>query len=66
MFQTLLLDKYKKDDSAGSLFVCKRQINLSLKFLRKWKKDIWNDLNVKRITDNRTFMKNQHCKLCNN
>lgn len=60
---------YKKHDSAESLFVCKRQRNLSLKFLRKWKQDIWNDLNVKRIIDNRTFMrtmKPRDSELCNN
>ena len=50
-----LLNKNKKDNSAGNLFVYKRQINFCVKLLRKSKKDFHNNLSVKRITDNRKF-----------
>ena len=50
-----LLDKNKKDNSAGNLFAYKRQINFCVKLLGKSKKDFYNNLSVKRITDNRKF-----------
>ena len=50
-----LLNKYRKNNSAGNLFAYKRQINLCVKLLRKSKKVFYNNLNVKRITDNRKF-----------
>ena len=50
-----LLDKYRKYNSAENLFAYKRQRNLCVKLLRKSKKDFYNNLNVKRITDNRKF-----------
>ena len=55
MTRTRLLNKYRKDNSAGNLFVYKRQRNLCVKLLRKSKKVSYNNLNVKRITDNRKF-----------
>ena len=55
MTRTRLLDKYGKDNSAGNLFAYKRQRNLCVKRLRKSKKVFYNNLNVKRITDNRKF-----------
>ena len=55
MTRTRLLDKYGKDNSAGNLFAYKRQRNLCVKLLRKSKKVFYNNLNVKRITDNRKF-----------
>ena len=55
MSRTRLLNKYKKYNSAENLFAYKRQRNLCVKLLRKSKKDIYNNLNVKRITDNRKF-----------
>ena len=51
MTRTGLLNKYRKDNSAGNLFSYKRQRNL----LRKSKKVFYNNLNVKRITNNRKF-----------
>ena len=55
MTRTRLLNKYRKDTSAGNLFAYKRQINFCFKLLRKSKIDFYNNLNLKRITDNRKF-----------
>ena len=55
MTRTRLLNKYRKDNSAGNLFAYKRKRNFCVKLLRKSKKDFYNNLNVKRITDNRKF-----------
>ena len=55
MTRTCLLNKYRKDDSAGNLFAYKRQRNVCVKLLRKSSKKFYNNLNVKRITDNRRF-----------
>ena len=51
MTRTRLLDKYGKDNSAGNLPIYKRQRNFCVKLLRKSKKDFYNNLNVKRITN---------------
>ena len=53
MTRTRLLNKYRKDNSAENLFAYKRQRKFCVKLLRKSKKDFYNNLNVKRITDNR-------------
>ena len=50
-----LLNKCRKDNSAGNLFAYKRQRNFCVKLLRKSKKNFYNNLNVKRITDHRKF-----------
>ena len=50
-----LLNKYRKDKIAGNLFAFKRQRKICVKLLRKSKKDFHNNLNLKRITENRTF-----------
>ena len=55
MTRTRLYNKYRKYNSAENLFAYKRQRNLCVKLLRKSKKDFCNNLNVKRITDNRKF-----------
>ena len=55
MTQMCLLNKYRKDNSAGNLFAYKRQRNLCVKLLKKSKKVFYNNLNVKRITNNRKF-----------
>ena len=55
MTRTRLLDKYRKDNSAENLFAYKRQRNSYVKLLRKSKKNFYNNLNVKRMTDNRKF-----------
>ena len=48
-----LLNKCRKDNSAGNPFAYKRQRNLCVKLLRNSKKFFYNILNVKRITDKR-------------
>ena len=55
MTRTCLLNKYREDNSAGNLFAYRRQRNLCLKLLRKFKKVFYNNLNVESITDNRKF-----------
>ena len=55
MTRDFLLNKYRKYNSAKILFVYKRQRNLCVKLLRKSKKDFYNNLSVKRITNNRKF-----------
>ena len=55
MTRTRLLNKYRKDNSAENLFTYKRQRNICVKLLRKSKKVFYNNLNMKRITDNRTI-----------
>ena len=55
MAQILLLNKYRKDNSARNLFAYKRQRNLCVKLLGKSKKVFYNNVNVKRITDNKIF-----------
>ena len=55
MSRTRLLIKYRKNNSAGNLFAYKRQRNFCVKLLRKSKKNFYNNLNVKRITDHRKF-----------
>ena len=55
MTRTRLLNKCRKDNSAGNLFAQKRQRNLCVKLLRKSKKVFYNNLNVNIITDNRKF-----------
>ena len=60
MTRTRLLNKCRKYNSAEKLFACKSkgifvQMNLCVELLRKSKKDFYNKLNVKRITDNRKF-----------
>ena len=55
MARTRLLNKYRKDDIAGNLFAYKRQRNFCVKLLRKSKNNFYNNLNVKRMTDNRKF-----------
>ena len=55
MARTHLLNKYSKDNSTGNLFAHKKLRNLCVKLLRKSRKVFYNNLNVKRITDNRKF-----------
>ena len=55
MTRTNLLNKYRKGNSAENLFTYKRLRNFCVKLLIKSKKDFYNNLNVKRITDNTKF-----------
>ena len=53
--RTRLLNKYRKDNSAGNLFAYKRQRNPCVQLLRKSKNVFYNNFNLKRITNNRKF-----------
>ena len=55
MSRTRLLNKYRRNNIAGNLFAYKRQRNFCVKLLRKSKNNFYNNLNVKRMTDNRKF-----------
>ena len=55
MTWTRLLNKYRKDNSAGNLFSYERQRNICAKLLKKSKKVFYDNFNVKRITDNIKF-----------
>ena len=55
MSRTRLLNKYRRNNNAGNLFAYKRQRNFCVKLLRKFKKNFYNNFNVKGITDNRKF-----------
>ena len=55
MTRTRVLNKYRKDNSAGNLFTYRRQKTFCVKLLRKSKKDFYNNLNVNRRNNNRTF-----------
>ena len=43
MTRTCLVNKYRKDNSAGNLFSYKGQRNLCVKLLRKSRKDFYNN-----------------------
>ena len=55
MNRTRPLNNYRKDNSAGNLVAYKRLRNLCVALQKKSKKVFYNNLNVKRITDNRKF-----------
>ena len=54
MTRNRLLNKHWKDNSAGNPFAYKIQRIFCVKLLRK-SKNFYNNLNVKRMTDNRKF-----------
>ena len=64
MIRNRLLNKCRKDNSARNHFAYKRQRNLCVKLLRKHRKVFYNNLNVKRTTNNRTFLSNYQSKFC--
>ena len=53
MTRTLLLNKYRKDNSAGNLFASKRQRNLCVKLLKKSKKLFKANFTDKTLKDER-------------
>ena len=55
MTWTRLLNKYRKGNSARNLFSYERQRNICVKLLKKSKKILYDNFNVKRITDNIKF-----------
>ena len=57
MNQSRILNKFKKDNSEQNKWACKKQRNLCVKLLKKAKRTFYNTLNVKKISDNKTFWK---------
>ena len=55
MTRTKLLNKFHKDKSDLNRKAYNKQRNYCVKILRKSKKDYFNSLNVKQITDNKKF-----------
>ena len=52
-----VLNKFREDRTISSHVAYKRQRNICVKLLRKTKKDFFNNLDVKRVTDNKQFWK---------
>ena len=57
MARTRLLNKHRKDNSTLSKIEYNKQRNICVKLLRKSKKDFYNNLNAKSITDSKSFWK---------
>ena len=51
------LNKLRKFNCLKSQLAYKRQRNYSVKLLKRSKKDFYNNLNVKKVTDNKHFWK---------
>ena len=52
-----LLNRYRKEKTEATRSAYKRQRNCCVKLLRKTKKEFYNNLNVKYITENKLFWK---------
>ena len=57
MARSRLLNKHRKDNSTLSKIDYNKQRNICVKLLRKSKKDFYNNLNAKSITDSKSFWK---------
>ena len=57
MVRTQLLNKFRKENSFISELACKKQRNFCTKLIKKTKGDVYNNLNVNKITDNKSFGK---------
>ena len=57
MTRTRLLNKLRKFNCPGNQLTYKRQRNYCLKLLKRSKKDFYNNLKVKQVTDNKDFWK---------
>ena len=57
MTRSRLLNKYKKEKTEESRVKYKKQRNFCVNLLRRTKKNFYNNLDVKQITDNRLFWK---------
>ena len=57
MNRSRLLNKFKKDNSEQNKWAYKKQRNLCVKLLKKAKRTFYNTLDVKKISDNKTFWK---------
>ena len=57
MNRSRLFNKFKKDNSEQNKWAYKKQRNLCVKLLKKAKRTFYNTLDVKKISDNKTFWK---------
>ena len=57
MERTRLLNKLRKFNCPENQSAYKRQRNYCVKLLKRSKKDFYNNLNVKKVTDNKYFWK---------
>ena len=57
MTTSRLLNKFRQESTILSHVAYKKQRNICIKLLRKTKKDFFNNLDVKRVTDNKQFCK---------
>ena len=57
MTRTRLLNKLRKFNCPENQLAYKRQRNYCVKLLKRSKKDFYNNLNVKKVTDNKHFWK---------
>ena len=57
MNRSSLLNRYREEETEATSTAYKRQRNFCVKLLRKTKKEFYNNLNVKYITENKLFWK---------
>ena len=57
MNRSRLLNKFKKDNSKQNKWAYEKQRNLCVKLLKKAKRTFYNTVDVKKISDNKTFWK---------
>ena len=57
MVRTQLLNKFRKENSFINELAYKRQRNFCTTLIRKTKRNFYNNLNVNKITDNKSFWK---------
>ena len=57
MTRSRILNKFRQERTTSSYVVCKKQRNICTKLLRKTKKGFFNNIDVKRLTDNKQFWK---------
>ena len=57
MTRSRLKNKFNKNSSAKNWNSYKKQINFCLKFLRQTKKKYFHNIDVKKVSDNKTFWK---------
>ena len=57
MVRTQFLNKFRKGNSFINELAYKRQRNFCTRFIKKTKRNFYNNLNVNQITDNKSFCK---------
>ena len=57
MVRTHFLNKFRKENSFINELTYKRQRNFYTKLIKKTKRNFYNNLNVNKITDNKSFWK---------